>query len=345
MQSLPLTSEVQLTIADKQFLASHPELHHYTTLPGLEGIIRSNSLWAFHFSDLNDRTEVTLFREPLLRAVTESFADVIKTKELASLYIQQAIRANGGIESFAERVAKDFVEGLYRVTFENTGSFSFAEPFIASFCSHASDQPYEKKHGLLSQWRGYGAGGGYCIVFDTLKLSELLGLEFATYYWIYLQIAPVHYALDTASVRNLFPTMIERCDYFIAGLLEGTVPPPPDDAFAPFVAAATLFKHYAFSEEREVRIVAIPGSDEIQKAAQAEYPDQFKASPLKDIRMRDAGNGKRRYIALFETLGAQLPIKRVIVGPSRYQNENYERAKTLLGQIAPVSLSATPFIG
>ena len=311
MQSLPLTSEIELTIADRKLLATHPELHHYTTFPGLEGIIRSNSLWAFHFSDLNDRTEVTLFQEPLLRAVTESFKDVIRAKEPASVFVQH----------------------------------SFAAPFIVSFCSHAADQLYEKDHGLLSQWRGYGGDGGYCIVFDTLKLAELLGLEFDSYYWIYLHIAQVHYALSTASVHEIFPTVIERCNYFIDGLLDGKVPPPPQDAFAPFVAGATLFKHYAFSEEREVRIVAIPGSDEIQKAAQAEYPTEFKASPLKDIRTRTASNGKRRYIALFETLGAQLPIERVIVGPSRHQLENYERAKTLLGQIAPVSPSATPFIG
>ena len=345
MQSLPLTSEIQLTIADKQFLASHPELHHYTTFPGLEGIIRSSSLWASHFSDLNDTTEVTLFREPLLRAVTESFTEVIKSKQSASGYIQQAITANAGIHNFAARVAKDFVEGLYKVTFENVGSFSFAEPFIASFCSHAADQLYEKEHGLLSQWRGYGGDGGYCIVFDTVKLSELLGREFDTYYWIYLHIAPVHYSLSTANVRYTFPTVMETCDYFIDGMLDGRVPPPTEDAFAPFVAGATLFKHYAFSEEREVRIVAIPGSDEIQKAAQAEYPHEFKASPLKDIRTRDTGSAKRRYLALFESLGVQLPIKRVIVGPSRHQDENYQRAKALLDNIAPVSLSETPFIG
>jgi hypothetical protein len=345
MQSLPLTSEIELTIADKNFLASHPELHHYTTLPGLEGITRTNSIWASHFSDLNDRTEVTLFREPLLRAVTESFTDVIRTKQPESAYIQQAITANGGIDKFSERVAKDFVEGLYKVTFENTGSFSFAEPFIASFCSHATDQIYEREHGLLSQWRGYGGDGGYCIVFDTLKLSELLGREFDTYYWIYLHIAPVHYSLSTANVRDTFPTLMKTCAYFINGILDGIVPPPTEDAFAPFMAGTTLFKHYAFSEEREVRIVAVPGSDEIQKAAQAQYPTEFTPSPLKDIRTRNVASAKRRYLALLESLGVQLPIKRVIVGPSRHQDDNYERAKALLGKIVPVSVSATPFIG
>jgi hypothetical protein len=111
------------------------------------------------------------------------------------------------------------------------------------------------------------------------------------------------------------------------------------------VAGATLVKHHGFSEEREVRIVAIPGSDEVQQTVQAEYPAEFRASPLKCIRRRDGGNGKRRYIALFDTLGARLPIKRLIVGPSRHQNQNVERVAALLADAVPVSVSATPFIG
>jgi hypothetical protein len=111
------------------------------------------------------------------------------------------------------------------------------------------------------------------------------------------------------------------------------------------VAGATLFKHQGFSEEREVRIVAIPGSDGVQKTVQAEYPAEFNASPLKCIRERGSSNGKRRYIALFDTLGVRLPIKRVIVGPSRHQNDNCERVTALLGDSVPVTVSVTPFIG
>ncbi len=77
MKSPALTIETQLTIADKEFLSSHPELHHYTTFAGLEGIVRSNTIWASHFSDLNDATEVILLREPLVRALTENFSDII----------------------------------------------------------------------------------------------------------------------------------------------------------------------------------------------------------------------------------------------------------------------------
>jgi hypothetical protein len=182
-------------------------------------------------------------------------------------------------------------------------------------------------------------------VFDTVKLAELLGQEFDRHYWLHLHISPVHYALNTASIKDIFPKVIEVCGYFIDGILEGRAPPPMDDGFAPFVAGATLFKHHGFSEEREVRVVAIPGSDEVQKRVQAEYPMEFKASPLKCIRERDSSNGKRRYIALFDSLGVRLPIKRVIVGPSRHQNENCERVAALLADSVPVTVSITPFIG
>jgi hypothetical protein len=215
--------------------------------------------------------------------------------------VRLAIKANGGIEEFSERIAKDFVDGLYKVTFQNNASFSFAEPFITSFCSHPADQPYEKEHGLLSQWRGYGGDGGFCIVFDTVKLAKLLDQEFERHYWLHLHISPVHYALSTASIKNIFPKVIEVCGYFIAGILEGRAPPPMDGGFVPFAAGATLFKHHGFSEEREVRIVAIPGSDEVQKRVQAEYPAEFKASPLKCVRERASSSGKRRYI-LYSTV-------------------------------------------
>jgi hypothetical protein len=259
--------------------------------------------------------------------------------------VRQAITANGGIPEFSERVVTDLVEGLYKITFQNNASFSFAEPFITSFCSHAADHLYEKEHGLLGQWRGYGGDGGFCIVFDTVKLAKLLGREFDSHYWLHLHISLVHYALSTASIKDVFHKVIEVCGYFIAGILEGRAPPPMDDGFAPFVAGATLFKHHGFSEEREVRIVAIPGSDEVQKRVQAEYPAEFQASPLKCIRERGSSNGKRRYIALFDTLGVPLPIKRVIVGPSAHQNENCKRVASLLGDTVSVTVSETPFIG
>ena len=46
---------------------------------------------------------------------------------------------------------------------------------------------------------------------------------------------------------------------------------------------------------------------------------------------------KIRYIALFNRLRVTLPIKRVIVGPSCNQIENYKRARATIAEGIPVT--------
>jgi hypothetical protein len=56
-------------------------------------------------------------------------------------------------------------------------------------------------------------------------------------------------------------------------------------------------------------------------------------------------SGGRRRVVLFDSLSAKLPIKRVIVGPSRDQRESFDRARDVLGPEVPLRCSETPFIG
>jgi hypothetical protein len=108
---------------------------------------------------------------------------------------------------------------------------------------------------------------------------------------------------------------------------------PPEIAVPQFLAGATLLKGAAFKSEREIRIVAIPGTAKMVKYAAKEYPDRFDATaPLPDMRARpDTG---KHYIALFDGLGLRLPIKRVIVGPGSRQQERAEQARSLLGDVS-----------
>jgi hypothetical protein len=102
-----------------------------------------------------------------------------------------------------------------------------------------------------------------------------------------------------------------------------------------------LLKGAAYKSEREVRIVAIPGTAKMATYAAKEYPDQFDATaPLPEIRARrDTG---KRYIALFDGLGLRLPVKRVIVGPGARQEERAERAQSMLRDV-PVTMSHCPW--
>lgn len=326
------------------FRSSHPELHHYTTFGGLSGVVQSNSIWASHFSELNDATEVIHLREPFARALSERFFQTLSDRQRMSLRVRRAVKESGGLQKSADDLARDLVNGIYKVTFEDNDEYSFGEPFIASFCSHSGDRSYEQTHGLLSQWRGYGGDGGFCIVFDTAGLGGLLSQEWAANYWTHLNISAVEYATDDLDIRVTFSGIIGLFNTFVEGIIEKDSPPPMEDAFAPFVSGATLFKHQGFKEEREVRIVAIPSTRELRERQLSEYPN-LRLPPVKDIGTRVINGRNRRYIALFGFPGSMLPIKRVIVGPSSHQQNNYDRARTLLGDGIEITVSATPFIG
>ena len=271
-----------LEISDVDFVSSHSELHHYTTLSGLSGIIQSNTIWATHFSNLNDASEVMLLRDPLSRALATRFLSYLLTRQSIDPHLRAFIKQRGGSVKVANSDAHQLIKILYTVTFDN----SFAEPFITSFCSH--DQPYEKEHGLLSQWRGYGIDGGFCIVFDTAALLTLLQTEFNAHNWVHLKIAPVFYAIEGILIESIFPELLARCEYFCERMLDRGNPISAKEGLAPFLfSSATRFKHQGFREEREVRIVGIPATKEVLASVLDRHPEYGSPDRMKNINVRD----------------------------------------------------------
>jgi len=330
--------EITVTIAAPSFAAKHPEIHHYTTYDGLKGIVESRTLWATHFLHLNDATEVTLLQAPLAETIAKRAAARMEGPQGPNRHTRRAIKRSGGLQCSA----RAFVRSLYGATFESTTPL--AEPYITSFCTHSTDERYEIDHGLLSQWRGYGGVGGFCIVFDTAALVDLLAREYDSHYWIYMQIAQVRYALTGFGVEELFPHLLDRCDQDFFEALQGGPVEIASETVSAFFEGAPLFKHQGFKEEREVRIVAIPGTQRVMEKMRIEHKD-FMPSPLKAIHSTDGARGPHRYLALFDDLNAQLRIKRVIVGPSQDQAKNFARASEVLGASIALARSDTPFIG
>jgi hypothetical protein len=116
-----------------------------------------------------------------------------------------------------------------------------------------------------------------------------------------------------------------------------------DAVLLPFLSSATAFKHQGFYEEREVRLVAMPGTQraiDMMKGVKG-----FQPKPLKDIYKAKRDGRDRHYISLFGKNFASLPLRRVIVGPSRKQDENVAIAVKIVGNKIPVSKSATPYLG
>jgi hypothetical protein len=201
-----------------------------------------------------------------------------------------------------------------------------------------ADQSYEREHGLLSQWRGYGHDGGYCLVFDTAKLIEFLSTEYSSFDYVHLNIGAARYGDQSADISKSFPELVDRSEYFVSEALKGNKEPSGGEGLGEFLAGATMFKHRGFHEEREVRIVAMPGSKELQ-ILMLQEDKKIKLRPLKTISV----SGKR-HISLFDGLGAILPVKRVIVGPSRDQEGKVAKVRGLLQSNIAISMSETPFI-
>jgi hypothetical protein len=86
------------------------------------------------------------------------------------------------------------------------------------------------------------------------------------------------------------------------------------------------------------------------------YECKNPSKPTKAIRYRRKGEGEVRYIELFGIddkhglpkgrVKAGLPIERLIVGPSRIQNLNYQKIRELTsGSTIDVTKSGIPFLG
>jgi hypothetical protein len=121
-------------------------LSHYTTIPGMMGIVASKCLWASNASFLNDRTE-------LLHALGAARTAIEKLTSSSAM---------SRWEPMLERVVRELEDG------------KIPETFVTCFCRDDDN---------LSQWRGYGGQEqGIGITFDRAALSARLKRERAKLY-------------------------------------------------------------------------------------------------------------------------------------------------------------------
>jgi len=308
------------------------ELFHYTRIAGLRGILESQTLWATHYLYLNDANEIRQ-----LRRVLESFL----------LPAAKKVKLLEG-ETTPEKIVENFVTGMYSACLGDEEDPALAEPYITSFCS--TDDKNEARHGLLSQWRGYGRDGGYAIVFDVPVLKSLLEEESKKWLYSFLRAKDVVYsdASEEEVREKIRPHLKTIKDVFIKfrqtlkqELLEKT--------FDPFLVAACRYKHWGFKEEKEFRIVAIPSSSQAVK--------NLRRQSCRSLREKPKGHFLRAgtavpYIDLFERITSPrakpLPIKRIIVGPHQEKERRKSAIEILLKKLgidAEVSVSEIPYLG
>ncbi len=327
MNKIANIENVVCSVATK---ARHPELFHYTKPEAFEGIIKSQTLWCSHYREMTDDTEIQLARRLLPVAVAPRMNAIIK--EGFNRDMRRRWTASGG----GDQTARDLVNSLYGATFDGKAAYSALAPYVFSFSTHSDDTAFEREHGVRSQWDSYAWPEGFCLVFDVGEVAEMLKQEGNARYWAWLMLEPVRYA--DRPIEEIFPELVSglanTLRQFLLGVRE------PEMATAEFLIGTTLLKGAGYKSEREVRVVAIPGTAELASHAAKEYPDQFDAtSPLPTIRTRPGT--EKPYVAMFDGLSLQLPIKRVIVGPGARQEERAERARLMVGNI-PVTISRCP---
>lgn len=178
-------------------------------------------------------------------------------------------------------------------------------------------------------------------MFDTENLISLLENEFEAHPWTYLRLAEVHYALEDIAAGSIFPELMSLCE---AHLVEAFLGKPLNikiDTIISFLSSAPRLKHGAFREEQEIRIISIPYPPNLTAKARQELGIKDDR-PEKDIRLR---GDDIPYITLFDRQKSRLPIRRLIVGPSRNQDDNFRAAHSIVGTKFPIRRSKTPFIG
>ena len=208
------------------------------------------------------------------------------------------------------------------------------ESFIISFC---------KRDDLLSQWRGYGKNGAYAIGFDKKALKLMFEEESAKYHFNEIVCDYVKY-VNIKNIPNVLRfDIILLVNHFIeysaiinkkARLKSGIGGDILDKVFS----LSPLVKDYGFKEESECRAIFIGGSKLLK----------YKGLHSKDIDFRNFGGTLIPYIELFKDDGRRLPIKDVVIGPSKDMDKRKLAIEFLLNEkgFDPkiVRMSSIPYI-
>jgi hypothetical protein len=319
-------ANIENEICSVETMSRHPELFHYTKPTAFESIIKSQTLWCSHYRTMLDQDEVRSMRALLPPAVAPQMDAIVETLNRHTRRLWDA--SGRGVQT-----ARDLVNSLYGATVDGNAEYSALDPYLFSFSTHSEDTAFDREHGIKSQWENYAGPQGYCLVFDVRELATLIKLEASKRYWAWLTLQPVRY--NDRPIEEIFPELVDGLADTLRQFLSGNR--TPEVAAKEFLIGTTLLKGIDYKPEREVRIVAIPGTAHAARYAAKEFPVEFDATlPIPEIRTRPGTD--KRYIVLFDGLDVRLPIKRVILGPGEHQDERAERARLLLGDV-PTSLS------
>ncbi len=296
---------------------NHPHLYHYTDINGLLGILKSQTLRATHYRFLNDPTEISHIQDELKKMLLPHFVELGKRLSRKNYKTRRNFTKAGGIYRIAKQEAATFVDNFFGGTFGREGALgeTRTEPYITSFCCHNKDHPYERENGLLSQWRAYGGDGRFAIVFNTKQLLELARRENDRFVYSAWVLGSVIYEGDEEALKNELMPFVEFMVERHLELVETGNIGDMGRTFYEFVKAASRYKHRAFREEREVRLIWCPMPPNLVDLSRREDSEGLLNNKVqKEIKSRKSSKGGVPYIELFNER-RNLPIETIIIGP------------------------------
>lgn len=222
---------------------TYPTLWHYTTAAGLEGILKSQQLWATNIRYLNDDEEFRGFFERKLPTLLKTGINSGITN-LESSRLKDMLKIAGDIDGIKHTFFEALHTALKTVTLQH-------EAYITSFCYTPSGA--DSEDGLLSQWRGYGHDGGYAIVLDTTDLNELIKREHEQYKYPFLNFSDVDYHYENwVNDSNRYEETIawERIvqEKVSQMVVDSDFIKHAEDIFIPILSLAIRHKHHGFKE-------------------------------------------------------------------------------------------------
>jgi len=320
----------------------YERLYHYTNWDGLVGIVQSKTLRATHCKFLNDYSEIVLFRNKLISLLLPHVREACEELIKQFPNIEQNIDQIGGLG----RVVQHETEGIVNAQYEATGD----EIYILSFCGQHKN-PYINSNGLLSQWRGYGTGGGFALVFNTQRIEEMLDIEAKKYEYSSMHLCDLVYSDDENKLKDelsenlsIIASSVKKIINRIASNKIGDIA-DLESSYHPFVNCISRYKHYGFSEENEVRVVVLPTviNQELLKLASR---DGVTFKPEKERKFRNKNGQLVPYIELFNSIDIELPIERIIVGPHKEKEARAAALRVMLRNTKiEITCSDIPFVG
>lgn len=306
----------------------HPELFHYTSEAGLFAILETQYLRATHWRHLNDVAELLHFYDALPRLILPELLE--RANEIASRNdeARQWLSGQGGADAYCTAQAQDLAKAFYATLQHPDPSEDLFDFYVTSFCTPDGLYAEVRNHGLLSQWRYYGRDGGSALVFDSVELERLMEREHSS--WACrLSCGEVGYSSDSPEIlAERIDSLSDFVEAFKGCRFDSEAECEP--LIEPLLDCCIHYKHWAFAEEREVRLVAVINSARMRE----EHEAAGSAVNEREQHYFSRDGQQVPCIHLFDGIkvdrAGRLPIRRIIVGPGPTQPQREARLKEFL---------------